>query len=251
MVIAATVVTVVGLVTGIEVHVTAEDEGATERLIESVITQATRTGVAICSTRELRAGTVAGKHQGWMTVETALAPSGAFSWQVLEEGGSERTREKVLTELLKSEATSFRGDARYAAALTRDNYVFTRIPSMRAGNVALRLTPRRSDPRLIDGVLTVSADGYPILLEGKLAKSPSFWVRSVSVVKHYDRFDGISLPTSVESLADVKMVGRSSLMMTYRYSAVNGRTVSHTVASEPFVGPSAEILALHASLPQR
>ena len=87
-------------------------------------------------------------------------------------------------------------------------------------------TPRREDPTLIDGILTVSPDGYPLRLEGKLAKSPSFWVKSVTVVKHYSRFSGVALPTSIESLADLKMFGRATFTMRYRYSEVDGRTVS-------------------------
>ena len=83
--------------------------------------------------------------------------------------------------------------------------------------------------------------------KGKLAKSPSFWVTSITVVKHYSRFAGISLPTSIESLADLKMFGRSTFTMRYHYSEVAGRSVSHDVAAAPFVGPSAEILAIYRS----
>jgi hypothetical protein len=216
-------------------------------LIQRVVAQTTQTRVALRATRELRAGTVSGKHQGWMTVETTLSPSGAFAWNVLEEGGSERTREKVLYALLKGEADACRSGERDGAALTPANYEFTLLPSSKAGQMQIQLKPRRLDPKLIDGVLTVNSDGYPVRLEGKLAKSPSFWVKSISIVKHYSRFAGISLPTSIESLADLKMFGRSTFTMRYRYSEVNGKSVSHAVASAPFVGPSVEILAIHAT----
>ena len=236
----------VALAAGYEVHLNAEDDVDADGLIQRVIAFAARSGIEIEATREMRAGTVSGKHQAWMTVDTALASSGSFSWQVIDEGGSERTRQKVFYELLKNEAESRRG-GRDASALTLDNYQFSFVQSSRPGEATIRLTPRRQDARLIDGILTVSADGAPVRLEGRLAKPPSFWVRSVSLVMHYGRFGGIALPTSVETLADVRLVGRSSLMMRYRYTAVNGRTVSHAVASAPFVGPSAEILALHGS----
>ena len=97
----------------------------------------------------------------------------------------------------------------------------------------LRLKPRRSDPKLVEGTLTVSADGYPLVLEGRLVKSPSFWVRSVTVVKKFARIGGVSLPVAIESLADVKMVGKSSFSMRYTYSAVNGRSVGHTASAAP------------------
>ena len=121
------------------------------------------------------------------------------------------------------------------------------LSAAKPGQFQIRLTPRRADSKLIDGVLTVTSDGYPLRLEGRLAKSPSFWVKSVTIVKHYSRFAGVSLPTSIESLADLKMFGRATFTMRHRYSEVNGKSVSHAVASAPFVGPTAEILALHDS----
>lgn len=241
--VAVTVITA-GVMTS-AVPVGAERDEDAEVLIRRVVAQTTRSGVAIKATRELRAGTVSGKHQGWMTVETAMTPDGAFSWNVVEEGGSARTREKVFVALLKTEADATRSGDDVAAALTPANYHFTPLPQSRPGQIAFRLTPRREDSRLVDGVLTTSADGYPIRLEGKLAKSPSFWVKSVTVVKRYGKIAGMALPTSVESLAEIRMFGRSTFTMRYRYSEVGGRSVSHAVASAPLVGPSAEILALH------
>jgi hypothetical protein len=236
----------VGIATLLPSTLDAAGGGEAEALIQRVVAQTTRSGIAVRALRELRAGTVAGKHQGWMTVETTVSPTGAFSWQVLEEGGSARTREKVFYELLKTEAQAWRAGAQDSAAITPANYEFTPISAARGGHIQIRLTPRRGDSKLVDGVLTVSGDGYPVRLEGRMAKSPSFWVKSVTIVKHFGRFAGVALPTSIESLADVKMFGRSTFTMRYRYSEVNGRPVTHAVAAAPFVGPTAEILALHA-----
>jgi hypothetical protein len=111
----------------------------------------------------------------------------------------------------------------------------------------IRVKPRRADCRLIDGVLTVSPEGYPVTLEGKLAKSPSFWVKSVTVVNRYGRLAGVVLPTAIESLAELKIVGQSTFTMRYRYSEVNGRSVSHAVANLPTFGPSPELTALHSA----
>jgi hypothetical protein len=236
----------VGIATLLQTKIDAAPAEASEALISRVVAQTTRSGIAVRALRELRAGTVSGKHQGWMTVETTVAPSGTFSWNVIEEGGSERTREKVFYELLKTEAQAWRAGAHDQAAITPANYQLTPTNEVRSGQIEIRLTPRRADSKLIEGVLTVSADGYPLRLEGRMAKSPSFWVKSVTIVKHYGRFGGVALPTSIESLADVKMFGRSTFTMRYRYSEVNGRRVTHAVAAAPFVGPTAEILALHA-----
>ena len=108
LVIVVAVAAAVGMVAVQDVRLNAADEESTASLIQRVIAQTTRSGFSIRAIRELRAGTISGKHQGWMTVETALTSSGDFSWHVLEQGGSERTRDKVLAELLKNEAEAWR-----------------------------------------------------------------------------------------------------------------------------------------------
>ena len=218
-----------GIVTIASMDVDAAGD-AEESFIQRVVAQTTRSGLAIRATRHLRAGTVSGKHEGWMRVSTTLTPAGGFTWQVLEEGGSSRTREKVFRAVLETEVQSCREGNRDAAALTPINYEFTPISRPGSAEVQIRLTPRRQDSRLIDGILTVSAEGYPIRLEGTLAKSPSFWVKSVRVVKHYGRFAGVALPTVVESTADLKMFGKSTFTMRYAYHEVNGRRFSETAA---------------------
>jgi hypothetical protein len=217
-------------------------------LIRRVVAQTTRSGITLRATRHLEAGTVTGGHRGWMDVETTLSPSGAFSWNVLGEGGSERTREKVFRAVLAAEAEAWRAGARDETALSFANYEFITETTAGNGNMRLRLKPRREDAKLVEGTLTVSADGHPLVLEGRLVKSPSFWVRSVTVVKKYRRIGGVSVPVAIESLADVKMIGKSSFSMRYTYSAVNGRTVGHTASAVPAFGPSPQLLALHAQL---
>jgi hypothetical protein len=202
----------------------AEDSTLSQGFLQRVVAQTTRANLAIRAVRELEAGTASGKHQGWMRVETRLTPTGSFSWQVLEEGGSSRTREKVFRAVLQTEADASREGDRDAAAVTPANYTFSRIGDGANGTVQIRLVPRRRDSRLVDGILTVSADGYPLRLEGTLAKSPSFWVKSVHVVRRYGRFGDLSLPTMVESTADVKMIGKSTFTMRYSYTEVNGRS---------------------------
>jgi hypothetical protein len=237
-----TVVTIVALASALEANLAPEAAERARNIIQRVVANTTPAGVGWRATRELRAGTRSGKHQGWMDVDTAMTPAG-FTWTVLVEGGSERTRNKVFRELLQAEAQSVRSGS-HDAALTPANYEFLPMDSPGSSQIKIRVKPLRADPRLIDGVLTVSSDGSPLMLEGKLAKSPSFWVKSVTVVNRYDRFAGVVLPVAVESIADLKIVGQSTFSMRYRYSEVNGRRVSHVASAAPMFGPSPELEAL-------
>ena len=218
-----------------------------DELMRRVIAEVTRSDVTLKAIRELRAGTLSGKHQGWMDVETTIDRSNGFNWKVIGEGGSERTRNQVLREMMKAEADAAQRGSDDVAALTPANYQFQPLPRSRAGQFEISLEPRRKDPRLIVGTLTVSSDGAPLRLEGRLAKSPSFWVKSVTVVKQYELIEGVSLPTTLESIADVKLVGQSSFSMRYRYREVNGQSVfsaQERSTHDLSFAPSREILAL-------
>jgi hypothetical protein len=242
---AATMVAVIGSWTP---H--AEEPTSDDQLIQRMVAETTRSDVAFKAFRELRAGTLNRKHQGWMDVETTVDPTGGFKWKVIGEGGSERTRNQVFREMMKAESDAAHRGESDVAALTPANYTFHRRPRSGAGQIEIGLEPRRQDPRLIVGTLTVTDDGTPVRLEGRLAKSPSFWVKSVAIVKRYESIQGVSLPTSIESIADVKFVGQSSFSMRYRYHEVNGQALPAPAGSthEHSFDPSREILALfHAN----
>jgi hypothetical protein len=242
----AAIVALITVASVLNLSASLDDEGI-DALIQRVVAETTREGVTLRATRHLEAGSVSGKHRGWMDVETIVNASGAFTYNVIDEGGSDRTREKVFKSLLKEEAQAARGGGHSDGALSRDNYEFVPL-GVNNGLLRLELKPRRNDPKLVRGTLTVNADGHPVLLEGKLAKSPSFWVRSVTVLKRYSRFGDVSLPVSLESLADVRIVGKSTFSMRYRYSLVNGRRVGQPTMASATFGPSPRILALHARL---
>jgi len=97
------------------------------------------------------------------------------------------------------------------------------------------MTPRRKDSRLIDGSLLLIPRRGPLRLEGRLAKSPSFWVRWVDVVWEYQDIAGAMMPVRVRSSANVRFFGLSTFEMTYEYEAINGQpiVVAAALGQEP------------------
>lgn len=226
-----TFIAIAGLAASFDALAAAGRDGEYGAFLQRVIAETTRSGFTVRATRQLHAGTKNGKHEGWMAVETVQASSGQLTWTVLNEGGSERTRNKVFRELLQAEAQAWRDGSKDAAALTPANYEFVPLPSSPGEPVRIQLKPRREDTRLVDGTLTVNSEGQPLRLEGRLAKSPSFWVRNVTIVKHFAQIGDIALPTSIESVADVRLVGPATFSMRYDYRELNGRNVSHAAAA--------------------
>ena len=59
-------------------------------------------------------------------------------------------------------------------------------------------------------------DGSLVRLQGVLAKSPSFWIKNVEIVRSYARIEGTVVPVSLESNAQVRFPsGPLTLRMTY------------------------------------
>jgi hypothetical protein len=209
------------------------------RAIESINRRATQHHTI----RRLRAGTLNGHHEGWLDAEASVDHGQSFRYRVLSEGGSKRTRDKVLRGVLDGERDAIENWS--ASALVPDNYVFVVEQDQQEGSVRVRMTPKREDARLIDGVLTLTSEGQLVSVEGRLAKSPSFWVRSVTVIRRFATLNGVTLPVAVESVANVRMVGASRFSMTYEYTTVNGTAVAPGFPSDG-TAPSAHLLALHA-----
>ena len=84
--------------------------------------------------------------------------------------------------------------------------------------------PRRKHVMLVQGALFIKAGSAELVrIDGELSKRPSFWTRRVKVIREYDRLEGVHVPISMRSTADVLIVGASSFAMTYRYVEINGK----------------------------
>lgn len=97
--------------------------------------------------------------------------------------------------------------------------------------VKLLVKPKRREVSLIDGAVFVTQEEADLLrVEGRLAKNPSFWTKRVDVVRRYSRLGGVRVPTRLDSVAQVRLAGASTLSMTYEYEMVNGVSVAPTNA---------------------
>ena len=177
--------------------------------------------------RHLEATNQRFKKHGWMDVRTELSAEGGFSFAVLDEGGSSYIRKKVLLPILEGEREIVsRGDVAHAA-LTTSNYEITSEEAVGPGLARLMVRPLRNEITLVDGAVFVTdTDADLVRVEGRLARNPSFWTRRVDIVRRYGRVGGIRVPLGVESVAQIRIAGRSEMTMTYRYEMVNGEVVA-------------------------
>jgi len=211
----------------------ASRPAALEPVLHRFLTRADEPLVTYRGTRRLEGRNERFNVSGWMEIATELTAEG-FHYQVLREGGSDLIRGRVFRGMLENEEQIFASGDLARSSFTVRNYELTPADSAEEGLVKLFARPKRKDVTLIDGAVYITdTDADLVRVEGKLAKSPSFWTRRVEVVKQYSRVNGLRVPVRVESTAQIRFAGTSTMSMTYDYDMINGVDIgpSKAVAS--------------------
>jgi hypothetical protein len=176
------------------------------------------------ATRRLEARN--GDREGWLEAVTEYAPHTGFRYEVTAEGGSGQIRSKVLRAVLEGEQEAIARGETGRASLAPSNYTFQAVGVDDSGLANVLLSPRRKERILLSGKMFLRPDdGGLVRLEGRPAKSPSFWIKNVDVVRSYERILGTVVPVSLASNAQVRFLGRATFRMTYAYSEIDGKAV--------------------------
>jgi hypothetical protein len=165
------------------------------------------------------------RKEGWLEADVSFDVQRGLTYSVVASGGSSYVVDRVLVAALRGEAEMWQRGEPARHTFTPENYAFRVVPAADDEQevVGIAITPRRQHVLLFDGVLFVSPDDADLLrLEGRLSKSPSFWVSRVDVVRRYTRIRGVRVPVELESRAQVRLAGLSWMQMQYLYSSING-----------------------------
>jgi hypothetical protein len=183
--------------------------------------------------RRLDAGIPGSTKQGWLEAWTEFQPGRGFTFDVTSEGGHEYVRNKVLRNLLKSEQELLARGKPLRAALEARNYEFEDGGLTEAGLQRVVLKPVRKSDGIVNGILLYEPEaGYVSRIEGRLLKSPSFWVRDVDVTWKYAKLSGHVLPVEMTTVGRVRLFGRSTFRMTYDYASIDGRPANARLSAE-------------------
>jgi len=135
-------------------------------------------------------------------------------YKIIESKGSDRG-EKVVRKILEHEAAAEKLNPS-PTAIVRNNYDFTDAGREMFEGVlcyVLGLKPKREEPSLIEGRAWIDPDTFAIRkIEGKLAKSPSWWVKDVALVINFGEIGGLWIQTASHAVADVRVVGRYTVL---------------------------------------
>jgi hypothetical protein len=169
---------------------------------------------------------------GWIEAVTEYSPDRGFRYRIVAEGGSDQLRDKVLRKILEGEREAVAKGEVGRATLAPCNYEFQPAGVDDAGLATVLLSPRRKEHMLVNGTMFLRpVDGELVRVQGRLAKSPSFWVKSVDIVRSYDRINGAVVPIALDTTAQVRMFGTATLRMTYDYEEIDGQPVGRQLTA--------------------
>lgn len=143
-----------------------------------------------------------------------VVPPSERDYKIIESEGNDRG-EKVVRKILEHEAAAEKAHPS-PTAVTRENYDFTDQGHEMFEGVncyVLGLKPKREEPSLVDGRAWVDPNTFAVRkIEGKMAKSPSWWVKDVDVVVNFGEIGGLWMQTASHAVADVRVIGRYTVL---------------------------------------
>jgi hypothetical protein len=122
--------------------------------------------------------------------------------------------ERIVRQMLEHEAAILRDNS--ATDMTTSNYDFRFLREEELGGqpcYVLEMLPRRSDKILLRGQIWVDSRTYLLRrTEGEPGKAPSWWLRDARIVLVYGDVEGMWLQTASESTAEVRFLGRHTML---------------------------------------
>jgi MucB/RseB N-terminal domain len=154
-----------------------------------------------------------------MLVQVQGDKDGTKHFEVVSEDGWKSAHKHVLHKMLESETEASRPEMRARARLIPENYDFALVGTeLVAGRRAyvLEIRPKRDEHYLFEGRIWVDAEDYALArAEGKPAKKPSFWTKSIQFVQIYQKCGPVWFPLSTQSVTEARLFGITDVSIEY------------------------------------
>jgi len=165
-----------------------------------------------------------------MLVKVKCLDNGSKQFETVSATGWSAARNHVFPKLLESESEASLPTVRERSRITPENYSFEMVGkdyiNQRLAYV-IAIAPKKQNKYLVQGRIWVDVDEYAILrIEGKPAKSPSFWIKSVHFVHTYQKNGSFWFPASDRSVTDARILGATEVTIEYFDYSPNGTPLS-------------------------
>ena len=154
-----------------------------------------------------------------MLVRVTCLDNGSKQFQTVSAAGWGAARSHVFPRLLESESEASLPDVRERSRITPENYWFEMVGKEYVNQrlaYVIAIAPKTQNKYLVQGRIWVDLEEYAIVrIEGRPAKSPSLWIKSVHFVHIYQKSGSFWVPASDRSVTDARILGATELTIEY------------------------------------
>jgi hypothetical protein len=149
-----------------------------------------------------------------------LAPTSESKYEVVQLAGDPTVKEQVIMRYLQAQQRAAEMPAA-SVAIARANYKLAYKRAVDDGErqaaYVFQITPRRKREGLIKGELWLDeSTGAPIRESGRLVKSPSIFIKRITITQENTLRDGIIESRLTHVTIETRLVGRAELVIEER-----------------------------------
>ena len=176
------------------------------------------------------------KKHGRLHALRRISPLGLIKYEMLRFEGDATVNNQVITRYLTAEVEAQKQQSP-TIAVTPRNYKFKYKglePNWKGGtSTCFQVTPKQKRQGLFKGDVWIDAGTYLRVQEsGYLVKNPSIFLKKVAFIRKYDIRDGISVPRQVQSVADVRFVGKAELTIDFSNFSIDAFKVGSAAEAD-------------------
>jgi hypothetical protein len=159
-------------------------------------------------------------------------PDGAMHYQIVSKEGW-NAGNNALRQALETESQVSRPSVRPMTLITKDNYGFQMIGTLLLNGrtvYVIDVVPKRQEVYLFRGRIWVDAEDYALTrVEGQLAKTPSYWIRSVHFTLEFQKNGEYWFPSLSTSTSEVRIFGPTDVKIRFLdYSPLSAAAEKHS-----------------------
>jgi hypothetical protein len=165
-----------------------------------------------------------------MLVRVNCLGNASKQFETVSATGWDIARRHVFPKLLESESEASLPDVREQSQITPQNYSLEMVGRDYINGrpaYVIAIAPKTRNRYLVEGRIWVDADEYAIVrIDGKPARSPSFWIKNVHFVHTYQKSGSFWFPLCDRSVTEARFLGATELTIEYFDYARNATTLS-------------------------
>lgn len=157
------------------------------------------------------------KRKGKFHAIRQISKLGQVTYRAVTFQGDNTIKNEVIARYLQAEKES--AERGLSLRPTPENYKFKYYGLYGEGDWQLHLfelTPKHKKQGLFQGWLWIeSKTGLPVREQGELVRNPSIFLKRVEFVNDYEIRDGVSIPVTLNSHIQTRVVGKAELSIRY------------------------------------